>query len=36
MTSSFDHIPECRENWAEAEFKGGAKSVITLRDGVGG
>ena len=34
MTSpSFDHIPARRENWAEAEFKGGAKSVITLRDG---
>jgi len=30
---SFDHIPERRENWAEAEFKGKAKSVITLRDG---
>ena len=29
----FDHIPERRENWAEAEFKGGAKSVVTLRDG---
>src|SRR3954467_14440891 len=29
----FDHIPERRENWAEAEFKGKAKSVITLRDG---
>jgi uncharacterized OsmC-like protein len=34
MTSpTFDHIPERRENWAEAEFKGKAKSVITLRDG---
>jgi len=34
MTSpNFDHIPERRENWAEAEFKGGAKSVVTLRDG---
>ena len=33
MTPNFDHIPERRENWAEAEFKGGAKSVITLRDG---
>ena len=30
---SFDHIPERRENWAEAEFKGGAKSVITVRSG---
>jgi uncharacterized OsmC-like protein len=26
-------IPERRENWAEAEFKGGAKSVVTLRSG---
>lgn len=30
---SFDHLPARRENWAEAEFKGKAKSVITLRDG---
>lgn len=33
MPPTFDHIPERRENWAEAEFKGRAKSVITLRDG---
>ena len=33
MSPTFDHIPERRENWAEAEFKGRAKSVITLRDG---
>jgi uncharacterized OsmC-like protein len=34
MTSRpLDHIPERRENWAEAEFIGKAKSVITLRDG---
>ncbi len=33
MHPNFDHIPERRENWAEAEFKGRAKSVITLRDG---
>ena len=26
-------IPERRENWAEAEFAGGAKSVLTLRSG---
>ena len=26
-------IPERRENWAQAEFIGGAKSVITLRSG---
>ena len=26
-------IPERRENWAEAEFVAGAKSVITLRSG---
>lgn len=26
-------IPARRENWAEAEFKGGAKSVITLKSG---
>lgn len=30
---NLDDIPERRENWAEAEFKGGAKSVITLRSG---
>jgi len=30
--ANFDHIPERRENWAEAEFKGKAKSVITVRD----
>ena len=28
-----DDIPARRENWAEAEFKGGAKSVITLKSG---
>lgn len=28
-----DEIPERRENWAEAVFKGGAKSVITLKSG---
>jgi uncharacterized OsmC-like protein len=27
------NIPDRRENWAEAEFKSGAKSVITLRSG---
>ena len=26
-------IPNRRENWAEAEFKGGAKSILTLRSG---
>ena len=26
-------IPARRENWAEAEFRGGAKSVITLKSG---
>jgi uncharacterized OsmC-like protein len=26
-------IPARRENWAEAEFKGGAKSIITLKSG---
>lgn len=31
--SQFEHIPERRENWAEAEFKGGAKSVLTVRSG---
>jgi uncharacterized OsmC-like protein len=30
---SFNDIPARRENWAEAEYKGGAKSVITLRSG---
>lgn len=28
-----DNIPARRENWAEADFKGGAKSVITLKSG---
>jgi len=28
-----DDIPARRENWAEADFKGGAKSVITLKSG---
>lgn len=28
-----DAIPDRRENWAEAEFKGGAKSVIALKSG---
>ena len=32
-TSSFESIPERRENWALAEFKGGAKSIIALRSG---
>ena len=32
MTSPiFDRIPERRENQAEAEFKGGAQSIIALR-----
>ena len=26
-------IPNRRENWAQAEFKGGAKSIVTLRSG---
>jgi len=30
---SFDHIPERRENWAEAQYVSGAKSVITVRSG---
>lgn len=30
---SIAHIPERRENWAEAEFRGGAKSIITLKSG---
>lgn len=30
---NINDIPERRENWAEGEFKGGAKSVITLRSG---
>ncbi len=30
---NINDIPSRRENWAEAEFKGGAKSVITLRSG---
>ncbi|MGH6620761.1 MAG: OsmC family protein [Alphaproteobacteria bacterium] len=33
MAMQTDEIPERRENWAEAEFKGGAKSVITLKSG---
>jgi len=28
-----DEIPARRDNWAEAEFKGGAKSILTLRSG---
>jgi len=28
-----DEIPARRENWAEADFKGGAKSKITLKSG---
>ena len=32
-TLRLEDYPETRENWAEAEFKGRAKSVITLRDG---
>ena len=26
-------IPARRENWAEAEFKGGARSIVTLKSG---
>lgn len=33
MAARTDEIPERRENWAEAEFKGGARSVITLKSG---
>jgi hypothetical protein len=33
VTSTFNHIPERRKNWAEAELKGKAKSVITPRGG---
>ena len=33
MAARTDDIPERRENWAEAEFKGGAKSVITVKSG---
>lgn len=33
MATRTDEIPERRENWAEAEFKGGARSVITLKSG---
>lgn len=33
MAARTDEIPERRENWAEAEFKSGAKSVITLKSG---
>lgn len=33
MAERTDEIPERRENWAEAEFKGGAKSVIALKSG---
>jgi uncharacterized OsmC-like protein len=28
-----DNMPARRENWAQAEFRGGAKSVITLKSG---
>src|SRR6188508_1677841 len=27
------HIPERRENWAEAQLVGGAKSIITVKSG---
>ena len=30
---NLDEIPTRRENWAEAEFKSGAKSIVTLRSG---
>jgi uncharacterized OsmC-like protein len=33
MATQIDGIPARRENWAEAEFKGSAKSVITLKSG---
>ncbi|MPY76057.1 MAG: hypothetical protein GEU87_17575 [Alphaproteobacteria bacterium] len=33
MAMRMDDIPERRENWAEAEFKSGAKIVITLKSG---
>lgn len=33
MATPMDGIPARRENWAEAEFKGGAKSVVTLKSG---
>src|SRR6185436_20201665 len=28
-----NEIPNRRENWAEAAFQGGAKSIVTLRSG---
>ena len=31
--TSIANIPERRENWAEAEFRGGAKSDVTLKSG---
>ena len=31
--TSIADIPERRENWAEAQFRGGAKSVVTLKSG---
>ena len=31
--SQFVDIPVRRENWAEAEFKGGARSIVTLKSG---
>ena len=30
---SLESIPERRENWAEAQFKGGAKSLVSLKSG---
>ena len=31
--SQFADIPARRENWAEAEFRGGARSIVTLKSG---
>ena len=31
--TDFSHIPERRENWAEAQLVSGAKSIITVRSG---
>jgi uncharacterized OsmC-like protein len=33
LKTALDAIPERRENWAEAEFAGGAKSILRLRSG---
>ena len=32
-TPNLEDIPARRENWAEAELKSGAKSIVTLRSG---